>query len=303
MASLSGWFDYYHSVNRYHYTFSLPDGGFDGALGFARANGMQTNAFIFSYGGNDATWLLQGNYSRDVYLQILREHVRTVVSHGHGQVMTWYVVNEAIADDYVGLRDTFWLKTLGPSYIELAFRWAHEYDPQVRLFMTDNAGGELITAKTNFFYSYVADMVERGIPVDGVGFQGHIVPGSDWDSGAQARPDLPPGDIWQPQEIALRMQQFEALGLEVWITEMDVSIKFDKGSWEERLAEQANIYAEMMQICLNAANCTALNLWGVSDRYSWLPLVTGSPDSPCLFDENMKPKPAYFALMDVLFNK
>ena len=81
---------------------------------------------------------------------------------------------------------------------------------------------------------------------------------------------------------------------------MDVKIGEGIGTREERLAAQAQVYQDMMQVCLDAENCTAFLLWGVTDRYSWIPRLFKKPDAPLIFDESGQPKPAYKALKEVL---
>jgi len=90
-----------------------------------------------------------------------------VVGRYRGRIYAWDVVNEAIADDGT-LRDTVWLRNIGPEYIELAFRWAHEADPQALLFYNDY-GAEDIGVKSNAVYNLVKRLLEKDVPIHGVG--------------------------------------------------------------------------------------------------------------------------------------
>jgi hypothetical protein len=81
---------------------------------------------------------------------------------------------------------------------------------------------------------------------------------------------------------------------------MDVRIQDSTAPLEERLAAQAAIYGDMMDVCLDSDNCTAFCTWGFTDRYTWIPWFTGNPDWPLPFDEDYQPKPAYYALFDAL---
>ncbi len=181
------------------------------------------------------------------------------------------------------MRNTFWLQKIGPEYIELAFRWAHEADPQALLFYNDY-NNEGLNPKSDAIYRLVQDLRSRGVPIHGVGLQMHL------------RVDLPP----DTQAVAANMERLAQLGLQVHITEIDVRIQNGSGSTEERLRAQAQIYRDMLSVCLNATNCPAFVTWGVSDQYSWIPGFTGNPDAPLLFDASFQPKPAYNALVELL---
>ena len=75
-------------------------------------------------------WLTTGTFSRAELVAILRDHIHTVVRHYRGRVAAWDVVNEAVDDSGTRLRDNLWLRGIGPDYIEMAFRFAHEADPR-----------------------------------------------------------------------------------------------------------------------------------------------------------------------------
>jgi endo-1,4-beta-xylanase len=120
------------------------------------------------------------------------------------------------------------------------------------------------------------------VPIDGVGLEMHLALGQQ----------LP-----MAQDVLANMQSFTALGLEVQITEMDVQIHQASGTTQEKLATQANIYHNMLGVCLSVAKCTAFVIWGFTDRYTWIPSFTGHPDAPLIFDESYHPKPAYSALI------
>lgn len=227
-------------------------------------------------------WLWPGAFAPEALADVMAAHIQTVVGRYRGRIPIWDVVNEAMADTGVGWRDTLWWQGMGPGYVETAFRLAHAADPEARLFYNDY-GGEGLGGKSDAIYRLLQDLLARGVPVHGVGLQMHV--------DIAAPPD--------PEAVAGNLQRLGDLGLEVQVTEMDVSIKNGRGSLEERLIAQAAIYRQMLQVCLDAPNCTAFVVWGLSDRHSWL---SDAPqwDSPLLFDWTYRPKPAYAALRDVL---
>ncbi len=270
-------FQYVHPT-RHNYDFSQVDA----LMAFAKSNNMQMRGHPLAWHHLIPSWVEKGNFTRDEWMAILREHIQTLMGRYRGQIPIWDVVNEAINRDG-SLRDTIWLRHIGPEYIDLAFRWAHEADPQARLFYCDY-GTEELGQKSDAVYDLVRGLLQRGVPVNGVGFQAHL--------GLSYAPKLEP--------LAENFQRLGELGLEVQFTELDVKVQDGTGSWEKRLAEQAKVYAGLLQTCLQAKSCTAFTTWGFTDRYSWIGDLTGLGEAPLLFDKSYRPKAAYKAIQQVL---
>jgi endo-1,4-beta-xylanase len=256
------------------YDFSVPDS----MVAFAEAHQMRVFGHVFVWYWQLPAWLTDGGFSREELMSILEDHIKTVAGHYRGRVEAWDVVNEAVADDG-SLRHTIWLDTIGPEYIDLAFQWAREADPDARLFYNDY-GGEGLGAKSDAIYALVSDLKERGVPIDGVGLQVHT---------SIAWPPL-------PQDVAANIARLGALGLDVRISEMDVRIQDGTGTTEQKLAAQAEVYRNMANVCVASPACSAFMMWGFTDKYSWIPWFTGNPDWPLIFDESYEPKSAYWAV-------
>jgi len=252
----------------------------DAIVDFAQTHSMQVRGHTLVWYTGLPSWLVSGNWTRDEMIEILREHIMTAVGHYRGRVFAWDVVNEAVIKDG-SLRDSIWLRGIGPEYIDMAFRWAYEADPNALLFYND-VGGEGLGQKSDAIYSLVQGLLQRGVPIHGVGLQMHI------------SLDRSP----EPQDVAANMKRYQELGLEVHITEMDVRITTP--ITEEKLAQQARIYRDLLEVSLAAENCTAFVLWGFTDRYSWIPYSFTGYGSGLIFDESYYPKPAYNALIEVL---
>lgn len=233
-------------------------------------------------------WVANGNYTRDEAIGLLRDHIYTVVGRYKGRIPMWDVVNEAIADS-ARMRDTPWRRFIGDDYVELAFRFAHEADPDALLFYNDyNADG--VNRKSDAIYEMVQDFVARGVPIHGVGLQAHVTTG-----------DVKQGGRIAPDSIARNIARFGELGLQVQFTEIDSKYQGETSSFI--LENQANDYRNLLDACLSNPACTALVTWGVTDKYSWLrsPQWFDNPTvQPLLFDDDYAPKPAYFAMLDVL---
>ncbi len=260
------------------YTFAKADS----IVAFAQAHQMQVRGHNLAWYNDLPAWLTSGNFTRDDLIAILRDHIMTEVIRYRGQVNIWDVVNEAVGDDG-NLRASTWLRGIGPDYIDMAFQWAHEANPQARLFYNDY-GGEGLGRKSDAIYTLVKGLLQRGVPIDGVGLQMHI--------SLDRYPNA--------QDVLANMQRLTALGLEVQITEMDVKTQDDTRPMQAKLAAEAQLYGEMLRTCLSVAGCTAFVMWGFTDAHSWIPAYTGHPDYPLIFDGRYRPKPAYFALENVL---
>jgi endo-1,4-beta-xylanase len=260
------------------YTFAKADY----IVAFAQAHQMQVRGHNLVWHTDLPAWLTDGNFTRAELITILRDHILTEVTRYREQVNIWDVVNEAVGDDGA-LRDSIWLRGIGPEYIDMAFQWAHEANPHARLFYNDY-GGEGLGRKSDAIYTLVKGMLQRGVPLDGVGLQMHI----SLDSYPNA------------QDVLANMRRLAALGLEVQITEMDVKTQDDARPMQAKLAAEAQLYGEMLHTCLSVTVCTAFVMWGFTDAHSWIPVFTGHPDYPLIFDAGYRPKPAYFALVNVL---
>lgn len=248
---------------------------------FAEENGMQVRGHVLIWHQQLAGWVEQGDWTREQLIEVMRDHIYTVVGRYKGRIQVWDVVNEAIADSGAAMRSTVWRKAIGDDYLDLAFQFAHEADPEAKLFYNDYNAEEM-NRKADSVYELVKGMLERGVPVHGVGLQMHLA--------------LTRSPNWA--QVAENIARLNALGLEVHITELDVRV-LDPPD-EAKLARQAEVYRNAMQTCLDAQACTAFITWGVTDRYSWVPYSFKGTGSALLFDEQYQPKPAYDAVYELL---
>jgi endo-1,4-beta-xylanase len=213
--------------------------------------------------------------------------------HYAGQVFAWDVLNEAL-DESGKTKDSVWynqpgigLSDKGVAYIEQAFRWAHDADPKALLFYNDN-GGEALNRKSDAIYAMVKDFKKRGVPIDGVGLQMHI---SSFDFDAKP--------------VAANIERLTKLGLQVHITELDVSLLIDSQSMaqKEDIVRQAEIYRQVVRACMQNPGCTAIQTWGFTDKYSWIGSQShGARGAALPFDRAYKPKAAYSAILDELIS-
>src|SRR4029453_8223625 len=145
-------------------------GAGDAIVGSAMSRGQRVKGHTLVWHGSTPSWL--NSLPQAEFRNAFEGHIRTGMGHYQGRIHAWDVVNEAIADDGSGLRDTVYRQKLGDTYIADAFRLARAADPQARLFYNDY-GGEGMSAKANRIYDLVSDLISKGVPIDGVGLQMH----------------------------------------------------------------------------------------------------------------------------------
>jgi endo-1,4-beta-xylanase len=252
----------------------------DEIAAFAEARGMRIKGHALVWHGDSPAWL--ESLSPAEARIALDDHIRTTVGRYRGRIAAWDVVNEAIADDRSSLRDTVYLRKLGPTYIADAFRRAREADPDALLIYNDY-GAEGRGRKSDDVYALVRDLRAQGVPIGGVGLQMHVDAAS------------PPAAA----DIAANMRRLAELGLSVNISEMDVRVARLPGTPASRLEDQRRVYHDVVAVCVAEPRCHAITFWGFTDRYSWIDQFYG-PDDPLLFDEAYRAKPAYFGVRDAL---
>ncbi len=274
----------------------------DAMVDFAEANTMRVRGHTLVWHRQISPWLNETDYTNLEIEALLEDHIRTVVGRYKGRIHTWDVVNEVL--DLDGYSDSLWLRAIGPDYIEKAFQWAHESDPDALLYYNDF---NLLFDNnwTDHVYNTLQDLISRGVLIHGLGMQAHVTlvtPNilSELNIMETPKTDHTNHTVYISIEtplsvdaIASNMQRFANLGLRVDITEIDVRVRDYSGSVEARLRRQADVYRTILEACQQAINCDTFITWGMSDQYTWV--RSWSPDEyPLLFDDNFEPKPAYF---------
>ena len=229
-------------------------------------------------------------------LPFLKGYIQSYVGRYKGKVHGWDVVNEGLNTKGAGFRtDTIWYETIGLEYIEKAFEYAHEADPDAILFYNDfNIERDL--EKFNTMIEMVKDFQKRGVPISGIGFQMHI------------RMDIP-NDI-----IAYTLKTAAETGLQIHLSEVDIIFNTHddtRGGGTERYTEitpemlvaQAKKYEELVKIYMTTVpkdQQYGITFWGFNDRDTWIRRFFKMRDWPTNYDENLKPKPAFYGFLEGL---
>ena len=271
---------------------------------FCRQNGIKLRGHCLCWHSQFADWMFTDKkgreVSKEVFYQRLREHIHTVVNRYKDVVYCWDVVNEAMADNVrpnfangkfepgSPYRESRHYKLCGDEFIAKAFEFAREADPNALLFYNDY--NECDPGKRDRIYNMVKKMKDAGVPIDGIGMQGHY-------------------NIYGPSEedIEAAITKYSELVKHIHVTELDIrmntemggQLRFSRGVnkpvagyMNTLLTDQYNRIFKVFRRHKDVIDC--VTFWNLGDKDSWL----GVNNHPLPFDENYKKKPAYFAVRD-----
>ena len=250
----------------------------DQIVDFAQAHGQQVRGHTLLWHQQNPSWLTNGSWTRDKLSAIVQNHIATEVGRYKGRLAAWDVVNEPFNEDGT-YRQTLFHNTLGQDYIAQALTWARAADPSAELYVNDyNVEG--VNAKSTALYNLVKSLKERGVPIDGVGLQAHLIVGQ------------------VPSTLQQNIQRFADLGVDVAITELDIRMQLP--ATQAKLTQQAADYKAVMNACVAVARCAGVTVWGFTDSDSWIPDTFPGQGAATPYDENYQPKPAYHAIAEAL---
>lgn len=279
----------------------------DAYVAFGERHGMFIIGHTLTWHSQTPKWVFEDStgapLTRDALLARLRDHIHTVVGRYKGRIGGWDVVNEALNEDGT-MRQSPWLRIIGPDFVTKAFQFAKEADPQAELYYNDfsmenaqkRAGGVRL----------VKSLLDQGVTVTAVGMQDHLK--MNWPTIAEEDSTI---------------SAFAALGVKVNITELDVDVlpqaTQNRGADVDlRAATTAALnpyapglpdsvqraltarYVEIFRVFLkHSASIDRVTFWGATDRDSWLNgwPIRGRTNYPLLFDRSGRPKPAFDAVI------
>ena len=276
----------------------------DSIANFCRRNGIKMRGHCLCWHSQFSDWMFQDEQGRpvkkEVFYQRLREHIHTVVNRYKDVVYCWDVVNEAISDNPRGrmvdgkwqpgdpYRETKHYKLCGDEFIAKAFEYAHEADPEALLFYNDY--NECDPGKRDRIYNMVKKMKEQGVPIHGIGMQGHY-------------------NVYEPSEedIEAAVRKYAEIVEHIHVTELDIRMNMEMGGQlqfkrgekkpvapglQALQNEQYNRVFRVLRRHRDVVDC--VTFWNLSDSDSWL----GADNHPLPFDEDYKPKAVYRIIRD-----
>ena len=295
----------WESVQSVEGKFNFSDA--DKYVAFGEAHKMFIVGHTLVWHNQTPKWVFEGRdgkpASKELLTTRLRDHIFKVVGRYKGRIGSWDVVNEALNDDGT-FRESPWFKILGKDFIALAFKFAHEADPQADLYYNDYSLE--IDAKHQGTIELVRWLMKQNVGISGIGTQSHH------------RMDWPSVD---DQERTIT--QLGSLGLKVAVTELDIDVlpsasdnrgaevstqydrtdrldPFKKGFPPERQTALAARYAEIFRVFVKHSKLIdRVTFWCVTDGDSWLNNwpVRGRTNYPLLWDRSGRRKPAFDAVV------
>ena len=280
----------------------------DQFVDFGERNKMYIIGHTLIWHSQVPKWFFNDNKGHDVSREVLigrmKTHIKTVINRYKGRVKGWDVVNEAIEDDG-SWRNSKFYQIIGEDFVKLAFQFAHEADPDAKLYYNDYSMAN--PGRREGVVALVKKLKEQGVRIDGIGMQGHI--GLDY-------PDI--------AEFEKSIVAFASLGVKVMITEMDITVLPAPGRYTGAdvsakfvLKQNMNPYTKALPVSISSAfndrylsffklflkhqdKISRVTIWGVNDTQSWKNNwpVKGRTDYPLLFDRNYQPKQVVKLIID-----
>lgn len=258
----------------------------DSLAGFCARNGKRLYGHTLIWHKQIPAWMIDFQGNESDWEQMFKTHIQTIVSHYKGKVEAWDVVNEAFNEDGT-LTDCIWLQHLGRDYIEKAFRFAREADPDAILFYND-FNLESNSNKLSKVLDFLNELRNRGVPIDGIGLQMHI-------------------SIKSPSasQIDETFREIAGQQYKIHVSELDISVNPDGKDidlTDDSLQKQADLLGNIVTSYNQVEEQFryGITIWGITDKYSWLRSYFNREDYPLLYDDNYKPKPCYCRLKEVL---
>jgi endo-1,4-beta-xylanase len=275
--------------------------GADSVANFARENNMKIRGHALVWYQSTPEWMVKDGSkpaSKELLLKRMKTHIETVMNRYKKDVYCWDVVNESISEDSNKPNEIYrpndpLFQILGEEYVAQAFIMARAVDPKAQLYYNDFRFSDPVKRKK--IYDLLKRLLDKGVPIDGVGFQTHLIPDEETEAYLQESIDM-----------------FSKLGLKVQITELDVSVykfrdpkhpdanKADDAYTDARKQKQADMFEMVMRVARrNAGTVTGVTFWGTSDaRRNYRTVRIGKMDYPFIFDEFMKPKHFFNRIVD-----
>lgn len=265
-------------------SFSFEAG--DELVRFAQKNKMYIRGHALVWHSQVPSWLTSdgtknsNNLSREELLRLLKNHIVNVMGRWKGKIQEWDVANEVLDDNQTtintnpkgyDLRHSIWSDGIGEDFLDSAFVWAHQVDPDAILILNDYGVEGKGWGKSEALFNLASRLRNSGIPIDGVGLQSHMDAGLNYISSIE-------------QNIA----RYQSADMLCHITELDLAV----GSTSQQAFEQqGNDYYRLARIAMKYPNCGMLMIWGLADDMTWR---TGT--HPLLYDASNQPKPAYWGV-------
>ncbi|KAI4723447.1 endo-1,4-beta-xylanase [Aureobasidium sp. EXF-10727] len=270
---------------RNNFTFA----GADAIVDFADKYDKEIRCHTLVWHSQLPAWVSQGNFDNKTLISIMENHIKKLAGRYKNKCTHWDVVNEALEEDGTYRKSVFY-NTIGEAFIPIAFRFAEKYAGSKTKLYYNDYNLEYGSAKALGAQRIVKLIQSYGAQIDGVGLQAHLSSEATASTGGGVTPDV--------KTLTNVLKLYTDLGVDVAYTELDV--RFTTPATDAKLKAQADAYARVVQSCINVKQCVGITVWGVSDKYSWIPGVFSTEGAALLWDENFNKKPAYYSVLKTI---
>nr|AGG68960.1 XynB [Humicola insolens] len=260
--------------NRGQFTFGSADQHMD----WARQNGKHVRCHTLVWYSQLPGWVSNSGFNNATLQQVMQNHINQVMGRYRGRCNHWDVVNEAPRLMAMRLQ-------IGEAYIPIAFRMAAQADPSAKLYYNDY-NLEYLGPKVEGAARIVRLVKQYGARIDGVGYQAHLV---TEPTPTQSTPTPSEEDLIKALRITAD------LGVDVAYTEIDIRMRTPSNA--QKLQQLADAYYRVARSCMKVPRCVGMTIWGVTDRYSWVPNTFRGEGDALLWDSNYQRKAAYNAFL------
>ena len=265
--------------------------GADRIANFCRQNGIKMRGHCLMWHSQIGKWMYEDNPTKEVFYARMRKHIHAIVNRYKDVVYCWDVVNEAITDDVKAenpYRQSPMYKLFGDEFIAKAFEFAREADPKALLFYNDY--NECDPVKSKRIFEMVKKMKAAGVPIDGIGMQGHY-------------------NIYGPteKEVDDAISLYKQVVKHIHVTELDIRANEEMGGQLQFSRDGVNVtdsvkqhsadqYARVFRAFRKHKDVIdCVTFWNLGDRDSWV----GVANYPLPFDSEYKPKLSYEYIRDM----
>jgi len=277
--------------NIYDYDYSKADA----MVNFALENNLRVRGHVLVWGRAvdffkkpDLRQLLNDvpeEHMPDTLRYMIKNYISTTLNRYRGKINNWDCLNEPLNVFDGGFDENIYYQYLGEDYIAQSFKWAHETDPHVELYLNEQFD-QYDSEKADSFLKLATKLVKNGVPIHGVGIQAH---------GMFVVPEIAP--------FRKFLMDISNLGLKIEITELDARLRlFDE--YEDPYQAQGEFYEEFVSACLDNPACQGITFWGAADNEDWYDAMgvfrLHRPNESLLFDQDLLPKPAYYGVLNAI---
>ncbi|PVF98116.1 hypothetical protein CPB86DRAFT_814988 [Serendipita vermifera] len=259
---------------------SFSYGNADTIVNWAVASGREVRGHTLVWHSQLPSWVTNGNFNNATLVSIMQNHITKLVTHWSGKVKTWDVINEVFNEDGTWRSSVFY-NTIGEYFVDIAFRTAAAADPNVGLAANEynlDYGG----AKTTAYINLVNRLKARGVKITQIGSQSHLTVGG----------------VPSASSLTSTFTSITATGVDLAVTELDIRMTLPVTT--ALLAQQKKDYNTVVLSCIRTPRCVGVTIWTYADNYSWIPDVFPGEGAALPWDDQLKPKPAFYGIADGL---